>query len=87
MAHNLLTDALYFGFLHFLSHFFTLLPVPSRITSKINPLHTNLCFRAFLLEFPPKIPWLYGIYMVATAGGLHPPVSDSVDRELPDIFI
>lgn len=48
LAHNLLTNT--FGFLRFLSHFFTLLPVPSRITSKINLLHTNLCFRVFLLE-------------------------------------
>ena len=72
LAHNLLTNAFYFGFLRFLSHFFTLLPVPSRITSKINLLHTNLCFRVFLLETPPKIPWLYGSYKVAIAVGLHP---------------
>lgn len=64
-----------------------LLPVPSRITSKINLLHTNLCFRVSLLETPPKIPWLYGSYKVAIAVACILPVSNPVGRELPNTFI
>ena len=38
--------------LAFLSHFLTLLPVPSGITSEINLMHIHLCLRVFLLRTP-----------------------------------